>query len=214
MATLNQHIIYIDKHRRVVDEFRDRIPSSEGEARNKLAQFLFFGDDVYKQVHSLSGGEKSRLELCILVHSKNNVLLLDEPTNHLDIESKELLETALLDYHGTLIIISHDRYFINKLADYIYVLEDKKLKYFYGNYEEYTLQLQQPQQPKEKKSPLKKSLPKKPAAIKPIDYEQLIIDIDQQIKDELTLELPNYWKIGQWTKEKEQLEEEWFESME
>jgi ATPase subunit of ABC transporter with duplicated ATPase domains len=214
IATLNQQIIYIDKHRRVVDEFRDRIPSSEGEARNKLAQFLFFGDDVYKQVHTLSGGEKSRLELCILVHSKNNVLLLDEPTNHLDIESKELLENALLDYHGTLIIISHDRYFINKLADYIYVLEDKKLKYFYGNYEEYTLQLQQPQQTKEKKSPLKKSLPKKPAAIKTINYEQLIIDIDQQIKDELALEPPNYWKIGQWTKEKEQLEEEWFESME
>jgi ATPase subunit of ABC transporter with duplicated ATPase domains len=214
IATLNQQIIYIDKHRRVVDEFRDRIPSSEGEARNKLAQFLFFGDDVYKQVHSLSGGEKSRLELCILVHSKNNVLLLDEPTNHLDIESKELLETALLDYHGTLIIISHDRYFINKLADYIYVLEDKKLKYFYGNYEEYTLQLQQPQHPKEKKTPVKKNLPKKEAVIKPIDYEELIIAIDLQIKEELALEPPNYWKIGQWTKEKEQLEEEWFESME
>ena len=214
IATLNQQIIYIDKHRRVVDEFRDRVPATEGDARNKLAQFLFFGDDVYKQVHTLSGGEKSRLELCILVHSQNNVLLLDEPTNHLDIESKELLETALLDYHGTLIIISHDRYFINKLADYIYVLEDKKLKYFYGNYEEYTTKLQQPQPSKTKANPIKKSPTKKVQEAKPIDYEHLITMIDQNIKEELELTPPNYWKIGQWTKEKEQLEEEWFESME
>lgn len=214
LATLNQQIIYIDKHRRVVDELRERIPASEGEARNKLAQFLFFGDDVYKQVQTLSGGEKSRLELCILVHSENNVLLLDEPTNHLDIESKELLETALLDYHGTLIIISHDRYFINKLADYIYVLENKKLKYFLGNYEEYTQQMILPQPVKEKKIPTKKHTLKKSQESLPTNYEQLITLLDQQITEELTLSPPNYWKIGQWTKEKEQLEEEWFESME
>jgi ABC-type multidrug transport system ATPase subunit len=198
----------------VVDEFRERIPASEGEARGKLAQFLFFGDDVYKQVQTLSGGEKSRLELCILVHSDNNVLLLDEPTNHLDIESKELLETALLDYQGTLIIISHDRYFINKLADYIYVLEDKKLKYFFGNYEEYTLSMTQQQPTKEKKVSVKKPSTKKTQEIKATNYEELISKIDQNIKEELELSPPNYWKIGQWTKEKEQLEEEWFEAME
>jgi ATP-binding cassette, subfamily F, member 3 len=214
LSTLNQQIVYIDKHRRVVDEFRERIPASEGEARGKLAQFLFFGDDVYKQVQTLSGGEKSRLELCILVHSDNNVLLLDEPTNHLDIESKELLETALLDYQGTLIIISHDRYFINKLADYIYVLEDKKLKYFFGNYEEYTLSMTQQQPTKEKKVSVKKPSTKKTQEIKATNYEELISQIDHNIKEELELSPPNYWKIGQWTKEKEQLEEEWFEAME
>jgi ATP-binding cassette subfamily F protein 3 len=139
---------------------------------------------------------------------------LDEPTNHLDIESKELLETALLDYQGTLIIISHDRYFINKLADYIYVLEDKKLKYFFGNYEEYTLSMTQQQPTKEKKVSVKKPSTKKTKEIKATNYEELISQIDQNIKEELELSPPNYWKIGQWTKEKEQLEEEWFEAME
>ena len=213
VGSLNQEIIYQDTHKRVVDELRDRIPCSEGEARTKLAKFLFFGDDVYKQVSSLSGGEKSRLELCSLVHSDNNVLLLDEPTNHLDIESKELLETALLDYQGTLIIISHDRYFINKLADYIYILENNKLTYFNGNYEEYSKSLQTPVKTKEKKKPVRSS--KTPSSVKPpqVNYEKLLEEVDNQIALELKEKAPDYNKIGTWIEEKERLEEAWLEAM-
>ena len=213
LGTLNQEILYTDSYQRVVDQFREHVPCGEGEARNKLAQFLFFGDDVYKQVSTLSGGEKSRLELSILVNSDSNVLLLDEPTNHLDIESKELLETALLDYEGTLIIISHDRYFINKIADYIYVLENKKLKYFNGNYEEYSKNINVLEKPKEKKQNKKIPEKKKKETKEVIDYAALIEEIDNNVADELSTISPDYNKIGDWIKEKERLEEAWVESI-
>jgi ATPase subunit of ABC transporter with duplicated ATPase domains len=213
LGTLNQEIIYSNSYQRVVDQFREQVPCSEGEARNKLAQFLFFGDDVYKQVSALSGGEKSRLELSILVNSDSNVLLLDEPTNHLDIESKELLETALLDYEGTLVIISHDRYFINKIADYIYILENKKLQYFNGNYEEYSKKQIVDESPKEKKQPKKVSEKKTKEKTIAINYVELIEEVDNKIIDELNELSPDYNKIGQWIKEKECLEEAWLESM-
>ncbi len=213
IGQLNQHIIYPVPHRRLVDEFRDRVPCSEGDARNKLAQFLFFSDDVFKQVSTLSGGEKSRLELCVLVHSPNNLLLLDEPTNHLDIESKELLETALLEYPGTLLIISHDRYFINKLADYIYILENNNLTYFSGNYEEYTSKQQQENKPKEKKPTKKPASTRQRSKETPIDYEQLIVSLDQQINDELRKKSIDYAQIGKWIEEKEQAEEAWLKAM-
>jgi len=139
--------------------------------------------------------------------------LLDEPTNHLDIESKELLETALLDYQGTLVIISHDRYFINKIADYIYILENKKLQYFNGNYEEYSKKQVVDELPKEKK-PSKKLTEKK---IKEktivINYVELIEEVDNLIASELNKLSPDYNKIGEWVKEKERLEEAWLESM-
>jgi len=212
LGTLNQEITYNNSYQRVVDQFREHVPCGEGEARSKLAQFLFFGDDVYKQVSALSGGEKSRLELSILVNSDSNVLLLDEPTNHLDIESKELLETALLDYEGTLVIISHDRYFINKIADYIYILENKKLQYFKGNYEEYSKKQVVEELPKEKKPP-KKPTEKKPKEKTDINYVELIEEVDNQIAIELNESSPDYNKIGEWIKEKERLEEAWLESM-
>jgi len=213
LGTLNQEIIYSNSYQRVVDQFREHVPCSEGEARSKLAQFLFFGDDVYKQVSALSGGEKSRLELSILVNSDSNVLLLDEPTNHLDIESKELLETALLDYEGTLVIISHDRYFINKIADYIYILEDKKLKYFNGNYEEYSKKQVVDDLPKEKKrlKKISEKIPKEKTTV--VNYVELIEEVDNQIANELNELSPDYNKIGEWIKEKERLEEAWLDSM-
>ena len=110
------------------------------EIRNTLALFLFRGDDCYKQVSTLSGGEKARLSLAKLIMSKNNLLILDEPTNHLDINSREALENALLEYEGTIIAVSHDRYFIKKLATRMLVfgaVEEGKLFDYKGTYEEY-----------------------------------------------------------------------------
>ena len=128
----------LDDSKTVLDEIWDRHPRmTETEIRNALAIFLFRGEDVYKMVSSLSGGERARLLLLRLMLSKANFLLLDEPTNHLDIQSCEALEDALLHYDGTLFIVSHDRYLINKLADRIYDLRQDGVREYIGNYEEY-----------------------------------------------------------------------------
>ncbi len=115
------------------------------EARNALGAFLFEDNDVFKKVKDLSGGEKSRLRLLQLMNGNYNFLILDEPTNHLDLPSREVLEEVLQDYPGTLLVVSHDRYFINKIIDHTYELENKKLKKYLGNYDYY----------KEKKQELK-----------------------------------------------------------
>ncbi|MDP8226348.1 MAG: ATP-binding cassette domain-containing protein, partial [Candidatus Celaenobacter polaris] len=98
---------------------------------------LFFGNDVFKRLGDLSGGEKVRFQLCVLMKLNPNLLLLDEPTNHLDIDSMEMLEEALLDYKGTILFISHDRYFINKIAHKVIELEHHKLNEYPGNYDFY-----------------------------------------------------------------------------
>lgn len=110
---------------------------TQTEIRNALAVFLFKGDDVFKPVSALSGGERARVLLLRLMLSRNNFLLLDEPTNHLDIGSCEALEAALQSYEGTLLIVSHDRYLINKIADRIYYLDENGTQEFIGNYDEY-----------------------------------------------------------------------------
>ncbi len=128
----------LDDTKTVLDEIWDRHKKmTETEIRNALAVFLFRGEDVYKMVSSLSGGERARLLLLRLMLSKANYLLLDEPTNHLDIQSCEALEDALLHYDGTLFLVSHDRYLINKLADRIYELTPNGVREYIGNYEEY-----------------------------------------------------------------------------
>jgi ATP-binding cassette, subfamily F, member 3 len=119
----------------VIDEVWDDFPDlTTTEVRNALAAFLFTGDDVFKKIGDLSGGEKCRINLLKLMLSKNNFLLLDEPTNHLDIVSREALEDALLGYDGTLLVISHDRYFLNKVITKIYELKDIGIKEYLGNY--------------------------------------------------------------------------------
>ena len=105
------------------------------EVRNALAAFLFVGDDVFKPVNTLSGGERAKLSLLKLMLSGANLLLLDEPTNHLDISSREALENALLGYEGTIFAVSHDRYFINKLADRILYMQSGALCGYGGNYD-------------------------------------------------------------------------------
>ncbi len=123
-----------------IDELWDAYPRmTETQVRSALGSFLFRGDDVFKHISELSGGERARIAILKLMLSGANMLLLDEPTNHLDISSCEALENALLDYDGTLFIISHDRYLINKLADRIYYLTPDGVKEYRGSYDAYTL---------------------------------------------------------------------------
>ncbi|MBP1907778.1 ATPase subunit of ABC transporter with duplicated ATPase domains [Paenibacillus turicensis] len=121
----------------VLRAYCDEVAMEQGEARAELAKFLFYGADVFKTVSNLSGGEWTRLRLAMLMQKKPNLLLLDEPTNHLDIDSREALEEALLNYAGSLLAISHDRYFINKIATQIWSIEQYKLIVTQGNYEDY-----------------------------------------------------------------------------
>ena len=128
----------LDPSKTVIDEVWDRYPAmTQTQVRSALAQFLFKGDDVFKNVGKLSGGEKARVSLLKLMLSKANMLLLDEPTNHLDIHSREALENALASYGGTLLIVSHDRYLINKLADRIVWLGKTGTVNIDGNYDRY-----------------------------------------------------------------------------
>lgn len=141
----NVHIGYYDQEHHVLhmektifDEISDDYPSlTNTEIRNMLAAFLFTGDDVFKLIGDLSGGERGRVSLAKLMLSEANFLILDEPTNHLDIASKEILEHALNDYTGTLLYVSHDRYFINQTATRILDLVNQKFVNYIGNYDYY-----------------------------------------------------------------------------
>ena len=122
----------------IIDEVWDEFPTlTTSKLRGVLASFLFTGDDVFKVINTLSGGEKCRINLLKLMLSRSNLLLLDEPTNHLDIMSREALEDALLTYDGTLLVISHDRYFLNKVINRILELNEDGVKEFLGNYSYY-----------------------------------------------------------------------------
>ncbi len=121
----------------VLDYYKEQAAMEEGESRSRLAQFLFYGKDVFKPVAGLSGGEWSRLRLAVLMRQKPNLLLLDEPTNHLDIASREALEEALEEYDGTILAVSHDRFFINRIAQRVWALEGGELRATLGGYEEY-----------------------------------------------------------------------------
>lgn len=128
----------LDYNKTVLDEVWDDFPQlTTTELRNVLAAFLFTGDDVFKKITTLSGGEKCKINLLKLMLSKSNFLLLDEPTNHLDIMSREALEDALLSYDGTVLVISHDRYFLNKIVDRILELNEDGVKTYLGNYTYY-----------------------------------------------------------------------------
>ncbi|TCO76421.1 ABC-F family ATP-binding cassette domain-containing protein [Marinisporobacter balticus] len=128
----------LNKHNTIIDEiWNGNIHFTQTEIRTLLGSFLFSGDDVFKQISTLSGGEKSRVSLLKLILSKANFLLIDEPTNHLDIASKEILEEALTHYDGTLFVISHDRYFLNKVATKLLVLSSEGADEYLGNYKYY-----------------------------------------------------------------------------
>lgn len=145
--TLGHHVVngYFDQemkglslNKTIIDEIWDENPTFDHyQVRTILSQFMFIGDDIFKEISSLSGGEKGRLSLLKLMLSNANFLLMDEPTNHLDIDSKEVLEDAILDYEGTLFVISHDRYFLNRVTDKILELTHEGIKEYLGNYDYY-----------------------------------------------------------------------------
>lgn len=140
------HIGYYDQiqenlsmDKTVFDEISDEYPTlTNTQIRNALAGFYFRGEDVFKEISTLSGGERARVELCKLILKKVNLLIMDEPTNHLDITAREALEQALSEYGGTMLMVSHDRYFINKLADRIIYLNPDGAENFLGNYDEFS----------------------------------------------------------------------------
>lgn len=134
----DQEMDNLDLNKTVIDEIWDENPTLDHyDIRTVLGQFLFVGDDIFKEISDLSGGERGRLALLKLMLSKSNFLLMDEPTNHLDIDSKEVLEDALLDYDGTVFVISHDRYFLNRVTTKILELTSEGIKEYPGNYDYY-----------------------------------------------------------------------------
>lgn len=145
---LPQIIEFENEEIKLLDYFKDALSLNEQKARQILSAFHFYQEDVNKRMKNLSGGEKMRVKLAQLLQNKINTLIFDEPTNHIDLPTKEILEDALEDFSGTLIFVSHDRYFINKFADKTIEFKDGKVQIYYGNYDYY----------KEKKNNLKKSV--------------------------------------------------------
>ncbi len=134
----DQHGGTLDPRKTIFSQIHDDFPTkTETEIRCALALFLFRGDEVFREIKTLSGGERARVALCSLMLKKDNFLLLDEPTNHLDLESREILENALEDYEGTILAVSHDRYFINRIAERILYFKDCELLSLEGNYDKY-----------------------------------------------------------------------------
>ena len=144
----DQHQAHLHESKSVLDEVWDEFPRLEqSQVRGALGLFLFTGDDVFAPIATLSGGEKGRVALTKLMLRKDNLLLLDEPTNHLDMDSREVLEAALEDYPGTILAISHDRYFINRFATRVMVLEQGGVKEYLGNYDDYFEKINRGQEP-------------------------------------------------------------------
>jgi len=132
---LKQNISFEEGEKTILDYYMEEFGIDPKEARNRLAKILFTGNDVFKKIGSLSGGEKKRLQLSVLLDKDPNFIILDEPTNHLDLNSREILEENLLNFNGNLLIVSHDRYFLNKLANKLWVYNDGTFLPVNGNYE-------------------------------------------------------------------------------
>jgi len=170
------------------------------EARNALAAFLFTEEEVFKKVDNLSGGEKSRLRLLQLMNGEYNFLVLDEPTNHLDLPSREVLEEALQQYSGTILVVSHDRFFLNRIVDYTYELDRGKLVKYYGNYDYY--------RKKKKELVLDNQEQEQEKQVEEVsDYHRLKEKIREERKRQNKIEEIEI-EIGSLEKEKQTLEEE------
>lgn len=173
IAYLPQQVHFEDEELTVLETFKKDVIMTETQARHTLAQFLFYGEAVFKKVKGLSGGEKSRLLLCKLIQEDVNLLILDEPTNHLDIESRENLEEALQSFNGTLLFISHDRYFINKLAQRVSEVANFHIVNYIGNYDDY----------REKKVQLKKQAEENEQVKTVVNKKSSLIESQKPSKD-------------------------------
>ena len=173
---LPQIIHFSHPERNLVDTMIYDLDCSTQTARNRLAAFNFRGEDVFKPVSALSGGEQSRLRLCMLMDEKINLLILDEPTNHLDVASREWIEEAVEDYEGNLLFVSHDRYFINRFATRIWMLEDGHITDFEGTYQEFQAARERKQAlakaapPAQEQKP-KKEKPRRPGGTKELEKQ-------------------------------------------
>lgn len=211
----DQQIEFLNDENTIYDEYSMAFPNEEPlQIRKTLGAFLFVGEDVFKKIKTLSGGEKVRFALCKIMKKSPNMLLLDEPTNHLDIIGKENLEDLLVSYEGSLVFVSHDRYFINKVADSLLVFEKDKVVYFRGTYKEY-LDSRVEEVSTKTVDKVKKDKPIKEKShgsrIRSVEKEIDILEkkikslndeiIDEQVKC-------NYIKIGELQKEIEILEKE------
>ena len=224
---LPQHVHFDHPERNLVDTLIYEQDCTAQTARNRLAAFKFRGEDVFKPVSALSGGEQSRLRLCMLMDEKINLLILDEPTNHLDIQSREWIEEAVEEYEGNLLFVSHDRYFIDRFASRIWMLEDGHITDFQGNYQEYQaarargaagksasdvqVSVEKVPEPKEKKEK-----PKRPGGTKNLEKEvtaaeravakaeEQMYDLEQQIQEAAA----DYLKLQELYEQREALEEE------
>ena len=179
VGSLSQHFEIGDPKARLLDVFREGVSVAEGDARHILAKFMFYGPDVFKRIADLSGGERMRLRLAQLMHQDINFLVLDEPTNHLDIESREVLEEALEDFPGTILAVSHDRYFLNKLFPRTAWLENGSLTTFEGPFDWAREKWREIGTIEEVKPTL--IVRKKTAATKPVDLEMKIAKLEIEI---------------------------------
>ena len=136
-----QEIVFENENISVIEEARKYFEGYEEHLRSALVKFLFYSDGIYTRLSKLSGGERLRLKLFCLMQEDNNLLVLDEPTNHIDINTKEILEEAINNYNGTLLVVSHDRYFINKIATRIVMIENKNLISYIGNYDDMKIEI-------------------------------------------------------------------------
>lgn len=213
-----------DQNLRVIDMFRQVALVTEPEARHLLARFLFYGEHVFKRVGQLSGGERMRLRLAQMMHQEINLLVLDEPTNHLDIEARETLEEALADFKGSLFIVSHDRYFLQKMADGVFWVEDRQLVHDVGTYEEARekrrnrqaargkiVTVEKPVTQREPETVRQTESPKRPNLYKLADLEQKIAFLEKE-RDEIIAHLStggeSYQQLLEWQQQSERLQQQ------
>ena len=226
MGYLPQIIHFDHPERNLVDTMLYGLDCTPQEARDRLASFKFRGEDVFKPVSALSGGEQSRLRLCMLMDAKINLLILDEPTNHLDIQSREWIEEAVEEYEGNLLFVSHDRYFIDRFADRIWMLEDGKILDFKGSYQEFLAyrarqkvfqqaavaaapKTEQPKKEKQKRPGGTKNLEKELSALERAiaKAEESVASLDEQMEQSAS----DYVKLQELCEQKEVQEAELME---
>lgn len=218
---LPQQVVFDHPERNLVDTMLYGCNCSTQEARDRLAAFQFRGEDVFKTVSSLSGGEKSRLRLCMLMDEKINLLILDEPTNHLDIASREWMEGAIDGFEGCLLLVSHDRYFIDRFAGRVWTIQDQHIADFKGGYQEYLAHLERKAQLKNAKPPApeptaapKPDKPKRPGGTKYLEKdvaaaERAVAKAEEEM-DELACAIDDaasdYLKLQELYEKREELE--------